>query len=315
MTDLFLGVDGGQSSTTALIGDANGNVLGVGKGGPCNHVGAAEGPAKLRRTILDCSGQACNQAGLDIEDVYFRAAYFGMSGGPADKEQLLCEIVRASKFVVTNDAMIALSGAFAGGPGVVTIAGTGSIALGRDAAGRRARAGGWGYVFGDEGGAFDIVRQALRAVLRYEEGWGTVTKLRESLLRETGASDANELLHSFYTADWPRSRIATFAPLVSRIAEDGDTVAVDVIVDAAKKLASFALSVRSQFTEPEVQFSYIGGVFQSKMLLQAFRAVIDSNPGCRTAPPKLGAAAGALLDAYQAAGISPDLDKLVTSNF
>jgi N-acetylglucosamine kinase-like BadF-type ATPase len=317
MADLFLGVDGGQSSTTALIGDSAGNILGAGKGGPCNHVGVAEGPAKLRRTVLDCLGQACDQAGLDIEGVSFSAACFGMSGGPADKEKLLAEIIRTPKLIVTNDAAIALSGAFAGGPGVVTIAGTGSIALGRAASGRLARSGGWGYVFGDEGGAFDIVRQALRAALRYEEGWGPATNLRTSLLRETGASDANELLHWFYTTDWPRARVAAIAPLVSQAAEGGDLVAVEVITHAARQLASFALAVRSQLSQSleSVQFSFIGGVFQSKALLHAFQTAIETNEGCHMAPPLLGAAAGALLDAYRAAGISPKLDKLVTSNF
>jgi N-acetylglucosamine kinase len=317
MAELFLGVDGGQSSTTALIGDATGRVLGIGKGGPCNHVGAAEGPAKLRRTVLDCLVQACSQAGLDIETVSFQAACFGMSGGPADKRSLLFQTIRSSQLLVTDDAAIALSGAFAGGPGVVTIAGTGSIALGKDAQGRRARSGGWGYVFGDEGGAFDIVRQALRAALRYEEGWGPATRLRELLLEQTGAPDANSVLHLFYTAEWPRARVAAIAPLVSKIAEDGDAVARHVLLEAAEQLASFALAARSQLWEPDsaVQFSFIGGVFKSGRLLQSFRSALESNPGCFTAAPKLGAAAGALLEAYRAAGISPQLDKLVTSSF
>jgi len=110
--------------------------------------------------------------------------------------------------MVTSDAFIALSGATAGGPGLVAIAGTGSIAFGRNAAGRTARAGGWGYLFGDEGGAFSIVRQALRAALRHEEGWGAPTELRPALLEATGAASANDLLHRLYTAEFTRQRIA-----------------------------------------------------------------------------------------------------------
>ena len=169
MSRLFLGVDGGQSSTTALIGDETGRVLGAGAGGPCNHVGAAEGRQKLIRAVGDCVARACEGAGLDPATVVFEAACFGMSGGPEDKQAILAEILKTGKLVATTDAVIALAGATAGRPGIITIAETGSIAFGRNAQGRTARAGGWGFVFGDEGGGFDITRQALRAALRMEE--------------------------------------------------------------------------------------------------------------------------------------------------
>src|ERR1022692_4399769 len=97
-------------------------------------------------------------------------ACFGMSGGPEDKQAILQQI-RPADVVMSDDAVIALAGATAGEPGIVTIAGTGSIAFGRNgtgsiafgrnAAGRTARTGGWGYIFGDEGSGFDIARQAL----------------------------------------------------------------------------------------------------------------------------------------------------------
>src|SRR5206468_12738538 len=114
MTKLFLGVDGGQSTTTALIGDETGRVLGVGQGGPCNHVGAAEGRAKLTRAVRDSVAKACTQAGLNPSQVHFETACFGMSGGPEDKEVILAEILPARKLVVTHDGLIALSGATAG---------------------------------------------------------------------------------------------------------------------------------------------------------------------------------------------------------
>src|SRR5579872_2104814 len=140
---LFLGVDGGQSDTTALIGDEAGRVLGMGRGGPCNHVGAAEGRAKLIAAVTDCVAKACARAQLDPAHVRFEAACFGMSGGPDDKEALLSEILHAGKLVLTHDGSIALAGATGGEPGIATIAGTGSIVFGRAADGRTARAGGW----------------------------------------------------------------------------------------------------------------------------------------------------------------------------
>src|SRR5215472_12032663 len=108
---LFLGVDGGQSGTAAIIGDETGRVLGTGEGGPCNHAAAGEGRQKLERAVAQSVGAACAGAGLDATSVSFEAACFGMSGGPDDKREILAGIVRAKTWVVTNDAVIALAGA------------------------------------------------------------------------------------------------------------------------------------------------------------------------------------------------------------
>ena len=99
-----------------------------------------------------------------------------MSGGPEDKAAPIEKGGgRLDEWLVTHDGLIALSGALGGEDGIVAIAGTGSMAFGRRGK-RSMRAGGWGYIYGDEGGAFWIVKQALRAVLRYEEGWGPETR-------------------------------------------------------------------------------------------------------------------------------------------
>ena len=187
--------------------------------------------------------------GLEASRLTFEAACLGLSGGPDDKEALAKETIRAERYLITHDAHIALAGATGGEPGIIVIAGTGSIVFGRNAAGVTARAGGWGYVFGDEGGAFDLVRQALRAVLRNEEGWGPPTALREALLEATGARDANQLLHLFYTDEYPRDRVAGWAKLVDQAARAGDAVAGDILGSAAQALATLTAAVRRQLFE------------------------------------------------------------------
>jgi N-acetylglucosamine kinase-like BadF-type ATPase len=306
---LFLGVDGGQSGTTALIGDEVGCVLGRGEAGPCNHAGAAEGRAKLERAVSDSLRAASLAAGLDAATLRFEAACFGMSGGPDDKREILARLVQASQWIVTHDAATALAGATATGQGVVTIAGTGSIAFGRNPEGRTARAGGWGYVFGDEGGAFDIARQALRAALRMEDGWGPATSLRGVLLDATASENANQVLHRFYTPEWPRSRVATLARLVDAAASEGDSVADHILSGAAQELAMLAASVRSQlWTSGElVEVAYIGGVFESERLRERFRMLVELEEGVRCGPPRYGPAEGALLEAYRAEGFNPEL--------
>jgi N-acetylglucosamine kinase-like BadF-type ATPase len=309
---LYLGVDGGQSGTTAVIGDEGGRILGTGKAGPCNHAAEGEGRAKLERAVTGSVGAACAQAGLDASAVRFEAACFGMSGGPDDKREILAALLRAARLVVTNDAVISLAGATTTGQGIVTIAGTGSIAFGRNPAGRTARAGGWGYIFGDEGGAFDIARQAARAALRLEEGWGPPTELREILLAATGSESANQMLHRFYTAEWPRSRVATLARLVDTAAVEGDAVALGILRDAARELATLAGAVREELWAPEarLEIAYIGGVFQSGILLESFRTLVESHGAVRCGPPRRGPAEGALREAYRSVGLVMSVESL-----
>jgi N-acetylglucosamine kinase-like BadF-type ATPase len=252
---------------------------------------------------------ACAQAGLDASTVAFEAACFGMSGGPEDKRTILAGILRTPRLIVTDDAAIALAGATATGQGIIAIAGTGSIAFGRNAEGRTARAGGWGHIFGDEGGGFDIARQALRAALRMEEGWGPATNLREKLLEATRSQTANAMLHSFYTEEWPRSRVAGLARLVDTAATEGDTLAAGILASAAQDLAMLTGAVRSQLWKPgqAIQAAFIGGVFESRRLLQRFRMLVELEEGTHCGPPKHGPAEGALLEAYRGAGVSVEL--------
>jgi N-acetylglucosamine kinase-like BadF-type ATPase len=314
---LFLGVDGGQSSVTAVIGDERGRVLGTGRAGPCPEIG----------NIAEAISRA---DGSTTFDGTFEAACFGLSGGGADREREIRDLVKANHYLITHDAWVALAGATARQPGVVTIAGTGSIAFGKNRGGRSARAGGWGYIFGDEGGAFDIVRQALRAALRYEEGWGEPTALRDYLLgkrtanalcglaEETGAPDAatsaNDLLHRWYRAGSSRDQVAALAPLVDQAAAAGDRVANDILKNAAQQLAALAASVRGQlFPGEPALVSYWGGVFRSAAIRERFRMLVELDSLNRFTPPRHSPALGALLEAYALAGVECGVECELTS--
>ncbi len=288
---LFLGVDGGQSGTVALIGDETGRVVGIGRGPACRYQGGVEEAVQQAVTAAGAAGHT------------FEAACFGLSG---NAEVAVHALVKSAHFLVTHDAAVALYGALAGQPGVIAIAGTGSIAFGRDASGRPARVGGWGYLFGDEGGAFDLVRAALRAALRYEEGWGPPTTLRELLLHEIKAEAVHELMHRFYRPEYPRERIASFAPLVDQAAAAGDPVAQEILETAAQSLATIVGVVRGQLFEPacDVRVSYAGGVFRSPAVLARFRTLVELEVGNWVAAPLYGPAAGALIEAYRAAGVN-----------
>jgi N-acetylglucosamine kinase-like BadF-type ATPase len=302
---LFLGVDGGQSGTKAVIGDETGRILGAGEAGPCNHAAAGEGRAKLESAVNGSVAAACRQAGLDPAESRFEAACFGMSGGPDDKRGILAATLRTDRLSVTDDAVIALAGATRTGQGIITIGGTGSIAYGRNPAGRSARAGGWGHIFGDEGGGFDIARQAARAVLRLEEGWGPPTVLRDMLLAATATETANQMLHRFYSDEWPRPRVAALARIVDAAALDSDAVALGILRAAAQHLAVLAGAVREELWSPgaAVEIAYIGGVFHSAIILESFRTLVELQDGARCVMPRRTPVEGALREAYRSVGL------------
>lgn len=311
---LFLGVDGGQSSTTALIADATGRVLGRGSDGPCNHVqSAAEGREKFIRVIGGCVRKAAVEAELGDEMPAFRAACLGFSGGPADKLAILREILPVEELLVTTDAAIALAGACGGGAGIITIAGTGHISMGRGPDGRLARAGGWGYLFSDEGGGFWIACQAIRAAMRVHENWGTRTALHARLLDATGFTDANTMMHAMYTAEWPRKRVAALSKLVDEEAENGDFEARDILVRGAAELYKISAIVRGNlFTANETaRLSPVGSTWKSRLLRENFVALwTNASPLNSFAPPAMGPAAGALLEAFRIGGVNAQVHNL-----
>src|SRR5262249_6390327 len=122
----------------------------------------------------------------------------------------------------------------------------------------------------------------------------------------------NDILHRFYTDEWPRSRVATLAPLVDQAAVDGDAVALDILGNAAQQLAMLAGSVRRQLWRDgeALTVAYIGGVFRSRILLERFRLLVELAEGTRCAAPAYGPAAGALLEAYSATGLRPVLSEV-----
>jgi N-acetylglucosamine kinase-like BadF-type ATPase len=315
MKRLYLGIDGGQSSTKALLADDTGLVIGRGHGGPCNHAGSAEGRAKFLSAVGDCLREAFHAAGIDPNSAHFASVCLGLSGGSEDKEVYAKELIRSDRYKFTHDAEIALLGGTGGQPGIIVIAGTGSISFGRNAQMRTARAGGWGYIFGDEGGGFDLARRALRCALQYEEGWGAPTALHQALLEVSGAATAHALLHHFYN-HFDRKKIAAYAKLVTDAATHGDSVAMDVLNAASEQLSRYVTGVHRQlFTGSEaVPIVYVGGVFRSDILLATFKRSISSKIACPVASPLFSPAAGALLEALRQDGNSSPLAGLLPAD-
>jgi N-acetylglucosamine kinase-like BadF-type ATPase len=185
---------------------------------------------------------------LGERDIKLAAICVGIAGvdRPRDAhtiKEIMRRIGQKTPTVVVNDALVALVAGAGHHPGVVVVAGTGSIAYGRDAEGRAARAGGWGYLLGDEGGGFWIGRAALSAVVRQFDHRGPATLLTDLVLAQMQLSTPAEVIHAIYDRGLQRHAIAGLAGVVQRAMEAGDAVAGEILDRAAIELAAAAASV------------------------------------------------------------------------
>ncbi len=313
--NLFLGIDGGQSHTTALVADFRGRILGAGKAGGSNHTREPGGRERLIAAVNKSVGEALDSAGLmsekGIGDVKFVSAHLAMTGEPEDKVEIVCGLLRAENLVVAHDAPGALAGALAGEEGVIVLAGTGSVACGVTKKGAFARIGGHGYMFGDEGGGFAIAREALAGELTLED-LGGEGELKKIMLAHFKRPNLKTVAEDFYAGVISRERLASFATLVGKLAEKEEGVARGLLDKAAFELARMAMRTvgRLGLTKKSVRISYGGGMFKIRRLLARFNAEITVElPKAQVVAPRFGPEVGALLLAYRQAGkkITPKL--------
>jgi glucosamine kinase len=322
----FLGIDGGQSHTTALVADKRGTILGRGQAGASNHTRAPGGRERLTKAVNQAVGAALQQANLlkqqTVAQFKFASAHLAMTGEPQDKLEIVRELLSAAELVVGHDAPGALAGAHAGGPGVIVLAGTGSVACGEAlfANGERkfARVGGRGYLFADEGSAFAIARQALSLALRRADREDGLDWLQLALLKHFKRPALESIAEDVYAAVISRDQLAAFAARVAALAERGEKSSQQIVDLAAAELAELAEATVNRLNSARpLSISYGGGVFRSKRLCKRFQAEIAQRlPGSPIVPPRFGPDLGALLLAYRQADckLTPTLlTRLATS--
>jgi glucosamine kinase len=230
---------------------------------------------------------ALDRLAAAVTDVAARAAGFGLAGLRSDEHarEITAELERrtGARVAVGDDADAALAGAFAGRPGIVVIAGTGSGAAGRDAAGRTVRVGGHGYLLGDEGGGYWIGRRAVAAALRAADGTGPATALTALVEREFGSlAGAEQQVHRNPT---DRALLSRLVPLVAACAGSGDPVAAGILAAAADALVELAEAVGTRLGPLPV--AGVGGIFRCAPVRDAFAARTGATEPAE--PPELGA--------------------------
>ena len=235
-----LGIDAGGTRTVCLLVDDSGNVLGDARGPGANLQSAGE--LEVEKVLHDVIGRALGHH-PQPKAICLGMAGVDRPGDAATVRQILERIGHRAQVLVVNDALIALEAGVPGGAGTVVVAGTGSIAYGRDASGRAARSGGWGYVLGDEGSGYWLGRLALRAVVRAADGRGASTAMAEPILSHFGVTKPQELVRHIYVAGARPSSIAALAKIVGAAAIAGDATAGELISLGGRELAMAAASV------------------------------------------------------------------------
>src|SRR3954471_8363414 len=194
-----LGLDAGGTKTICLLANERGIVIASARAGGANLPAAGE--LAVEKVLHDVMDEAIGERGIVPAAICLGIAGVDRPDDHAVIRGIMKRIGRQARILIVNDALVALEAGAPQQPGIVVISGTGSIAYGRNARGEAARAGGWGYVLGDEGSGYWIGRAALRAVLRESDRRGPTTVLTELVLKHFGVAAPHELIHHIYNRD------------------------------------------------------------------------------------------------------------------
>ncbi len=319
----YLGIDGGGTKTTCAAGDES-HLLATAMAGPSNivRVGELQARESLQQSVL----QACAAAGI----VPAQVAHTCVGGSGAARPELaaivrrlLAEIL-ATPIDVVGDMQTALEAAFDAGPGVIVIAGTGSIAYGRDPHGTSVRAGGWGFAIGDEGSAHWIGRAAVSTVLRASDPFsvdlacsdtrgGTLenplpnSSLAAALCKAWGVTSLVDLARAANSIPPP-----DFAALFPAVAASQDALATQVLSRAGTELAQVAAVVIhrlfSKGQAASVPVAMVGGVFRHAALVRQvfYNELRALDPRVEVNPQVVDPVEGALRMARRAANCGAD---------
>ncbi|HSL21538.1 MAG TPA: BadF/BadG/BcrA/BcrD ATPase family protein [Vicinamibacterales bacterium] len=283
-----IGIDAGGTKTVCQLADHDGRLVAETRGPGANLQAAGELQVeKVLHEVMDRAIAATAPGGgpapAPLREtatpwVYTHpvnpermpaAICLGMAGVDREEDSrivwgIMRRIGYKARLVIVNDALIALEAGIGDGPGIVVISGTGSIAYGRNADGEAARAGGWGYVLGDEGSGYWIGRAAIRAVLRQADRRGAHTRLTPLLLQHFEVQRPQDLLHAVYYRGVKPPEIAALAPYVQQAFEQGDAVAAGIMDGTVRELTASAVSVARRLRMLDQPFTLLlsGGIFR-----------------------------------------------------
>jgi len=310
-----LGIDGGGTRTRAVIVDEAGRLRGAGSAGPANY--HSVGLDAAIANIVAAASEAIRQGGLPA-DQRCDAAFLGLAGCGTDEDRIKLAavaqrlpMVAPPHVIIDHDLRIAHGGALEGDPGVVLIAGTGSACFGVDRHGKTARAGGWGPMFDDFGGAFDIGRRAITHAIFVADGRAEPSMLAAGVTEALGG-DLRAAVKLTVTGD-DRNRIAGLASLVFEAAGRGEPFASAIIMACVDELARCVAAVVSKLRfDAEIDVVVLGGLNNAGrgFFQPLYDAIRRRVPQAQIVSEMLPAALGAAILALRSLGVEVTVDVL-----
>jgi N-acetylglucosamine kinase-like BadF-type ATPase len=262
-----LGIDGGGTTTRAVIIDEKMQVLGRGEAGSSNHYSV--GASRAVENIGQAVAAALQAAGLEKSQI---ASWgLGLAGACTATEQTLLReaiapICPAQNLAIDEDVAAAQAGAFGGGAGAVCIAGTGANCFGINESGQRARVDGLGPLLGDRGSGYWIGEQTLRIICKMQDGILTKSPLLDAVLAQLQVPDVAGLVQIVYQPDFERDRIAAVAPVVMNLSRDGDAASTEILQSAGRELAATTIAVLQELQLTQV--APVGGILSQQTALR-----------------------------------------------
>jgi N-acetylglucosamine kinase-like BadF-type ATPase len=260
-----IGIDGGGSKTIGCAVDGNGKLLATIEKGPSNH--HLIGLERFRILMQELLTEFEERYGLKEEELEFVSMGLAGVDRPIDKiliSKVLDDVGLEGKYMVSNDAEIALAAGVGKLEGIVLISGTGSIAYGVNKEGQSFRAGGWGHLVSDEGSGYYIAKEALARGIKAHEQLEQPSVLLENVLAYLKLRDLDELIGFIYEPKRTKGEIAALTTVVCDAAQQGDQVAINILEDAGDQLGCLVESVLKRGFQPqdEVKVTLNGSILQ-----------------------------------------------------
>jgi N-acetylglucosamine kinase len=306
MTFVF-GMDGGASKSVSIVADTNGNILSRVESGPSNYQNIGEERAK--EAIEHAVQRAIEASKTKITE--FEVVCLGLAGMDSQTSYevlygIISDIEVFRKVMILNDAEIGLAGATGCHSGIAVNAGTGSVVFGVNQRGEKRRCGGWGYLIGDEGSAYDVSRRALMAAAQAHDGRAGPTLLLPMIMEALGLEQFEQIIELLYHKGMSPEAQASLAPLVFEAAQKGDRVSQEILEYAGEELGLAAIAVARALgmESGECPVAPIGGMFcPHTPLYDSFARVLRRQvPDCRLIKPLFEPAVGAVLLALKETG-------------